>query len=138
MDVTQAWYEAKLALDAAKKNEAELRKQVLQSQFEEANSSGPVSGTRKKDLGGGYTLKADFKLAYKLENKNRELENCLEAIANSFEEGNYIARNLVKWKPELSLTEYKKLPDDVKKVFDEVVTVTQASTSLSVIPPKEK
>lgn len=131
-----SWVQSVSDLDAAKKRESELRKKVIDGNFPN-NPEGPISGTQTVDLGNGYKIKAEFKLNYRLENKNQELDKALDAIVNTFEEGDYVARNLVKWKPELSMTEYKKLPNEIKSVIDEALVVTQGLPSLKFIQPKE-
>lgn len=130
-----AWVEAKAALAEGKKLEADLRKKVLAECFPESQTGEPVSGVSTLELGNDYRLKADFKLSYKLSNLD-DVSKVLDVIANTFDEGDFIAKKLVKYEPKLSLADYKKLPDNIRSVFDEVLTVTQAAPTVTFVEPK--
>ena len=132
-----AWEAAVKALAAAKDAEAALRKEVLAEAF----AFGPEAlreGTENFELGNGYKLKAVFKISRNLNNENEAVDKVLSKIEKTGPEGAFIAERLVKWKPELSVSEYKKLPEKFKKLFDEVVTSKEAMPSLELVAPKSK
>ena len=132
-----AWEAAVKALAAAKDAEAALRKEVLAEAFAfdpEALREGPENF----ELGNGYKLKAVFKISRNLNNENEAVDKVLSKIEKTGPEGAFIAERLVKWKPELSVSEYKKLPEKFKKLFDEVVTSKEAMPSLELVAPKSK
>ncbi len=130
-----AWEAAVKALAAAKDAEAALRKEVLAEAFA-FDPEALREGTENFELGNGYKLKAVFKISRNLNNENEAVDKVLSKIEKTGPEGAFIAERLVKWKPELSISEYKKLPEKFKKLFDEVVTSKEAMPSLEVVAPK--
>ena len=132
-----AWEAAVKALAAAKDAEAALRKEVLVEAFA-FDQEALREGTENFELGNGYKLKAVFKISRNLNNENEAVDKVLSKIEKTGPEGVFIAERLVKWKPELSLTEYKKLPEKFKKLFDEVVTSKEAMPALELVAPKSK
>lgn len=132
-----AWEQAVKALAAAKDAEAALRKEVLAEAFS-FDPEALREGTENFELGNGYKLKAVFKISRNLNNENEAVDKVLAKIEKTGPEGVFIAERLVKWKPELSVTEYKKLPEKFKKLFDEVVTSKEAMPALELVAPKSK
>ena len=132
-----AWEAAVKALAAAKDAEAALRKEVLAEAFA-FDPEALREGTENFELGNGYKLKAVFKISRNLNNENEAVDKVLSKIEKTGPEGAFIAERLVKWKPELSVSEYKKLPEKFKKLFDEVVTSKEAMPSLELVVPKSK
>ena len=132
-----AWEQAVKALAAAKDAEAALRKEVLAEAFA-FDPEALREGTENFELGNGYKLKAVFKISRNLNNENEAVDKVLVKIEKTGPEGVFIAERLVKWKPELSLTEYKKLPEKFKKLFDEVVISKEATPTLELVAPKSK
>ena len=132
-----AWEAAVKALAAAKDAEAALRKEVLAEAFA-FDPEALREGTETFEIGNGYKLKAVFKISRNLNNENEAVDKVLSKIEKTGPEGVFIAERLVKWKPELSITEYKKLPEKFKKLFDEVVTSKEAIPSLELVAPKSK
>ena len=132
-----AWEAAVKALAAAKDAEAALRKEVLAEAFA-FDPEALREGTENVELGAGYKLKAVFKISRNLNNENEAVDKVLSKIEKTGPEGAFIAERLVKWKPELSVSEYKKLPEKFKKLFDEVVTSKEAMPSLELVEPKSK
>lgn len=130
------WQEAVKRLAFAKEAEAILRKEVLKEAF--SFDSDDREGTENVELGNGYKLKAVFKLNRRLNNKDDAVDKVLSKIEKTGAEGQFIADRLVKWKPELSLTEYKNCPDKFKKLIDEVLTASPATPSLELVEPKVK
>ena len=132
-----AWEAAVKALAAAKDAEAALRKEVLAEAFA-FDPEALREGTENFELGNGYKLKAVFKISRNLNNENEAVDKLLSKIEKTGPEGAFIAERLVKWKPELSVSEYKKLPEKFKKLFDEVVTLKEAMPALELVVPKSK
>ena len=132
-----AWEAAVKALAAAKDAEAALRKEVLAEAFA-FDPEALREGTENFELGNGYKLKAVFKISRNLNNENEAVDKVLSKIEKTGPEGAFIAERLVKWKPELSVSEYKKLPEKFKKLIDEVVTSKEAMPSLELVAPKSK
>lgn len=133
------WERSKAALEIAKADEMEQRKAVVAFAF----NPDKKSGTERVELANGYELKAVKKLNYGFiktpEGKLNKaaLENALRAI-EAKPNGELIAERLVKWNPDLSLTEYKLLPTDMKEIIDTVIVTTDGAPSLEIIPPKSQ
>ena len=132
-----AWEAAVKALAAAKDAEAALRKEVLAEAFA-FDPEALREETENFELGNGYKLKAVFKISRNLNNENEAVDKVLSKIEKTGPEGAFIAERLVKWKPELSVSEYKKLPEKFKKLFDEVVTSKEVMPALELVAPKSK
>ena len=132
-----AWEQAVKALAAAKDAEAALRKEVLAEAFA-FDPEALREGTENFELGNGYKLKAFFKISRNLNNENEAVDKVLSKIEKTGPEGAFVAERLVKWKPELSVSEYKKLPEKFKKMIDEVVTSKEATPALELVAPKSK
>lgn len=134
-----AWQQADQELKALKAREMDLRKKVMASAFPQA-----TVGTNTFDLGQGYELKGVRKLNYSLTNGDNQTADALDAIEKLGNEGAFIADRLVKWKPELSITEYKALDAanpthvKIKGLIDAVLTITDGSPELNVKEPKNK
>ncbi len=101
-----------------------------------------VPGTQRVELEGGYQAKAVVKVNYtwvkgegdKID--KRAIDLALTRIEQRSPAGAYIAEHLVKWTPDLSLTEYKKLAAEDKAIIDEVIVTTDAAPTLEIEAPK--
>jgi hypothetical protein len=137
------WLAAQQALVKAKDEEAKLRAQVVSDIIQAKPGE---KGTRNYELNAGYKLKAVLKLNYKL--NNDEVDNTLDRIERIGEEGKFIAERLVKFKPELSVTEYNTISEraangdsTAKKIIAElnkILTISDATPSLELVEPKAK
>jgi len=113
-----------------------LRSEVLGEVYDFGGESDLREGMENLELGNGYKLKATFKLSRKLENKDGETSEALRMIAETGEAGKLYAERLVKWSPELSVSEYKKLPTNIREVIDSCVTSKATTPSLEIVEPK--
>lgn len=133
-----AWEESKKALDVAKEKEMEQRKAVVAFAFDPNKES----GTERIELGNGYQAKAVKKLNYgfvKTEDgklNKTAIDKALAKIEKTGPAGELIAERLVKWTPDLSLTEYKQLPEKLKSIIDEVIVTSEGAPTLEIIAPK--
>jgi hypothetical protein len=134
----KAWRDAKAAAASAVIAERNLRAEMVALCFPEAKI-----GTNNLDIGQGYKLKYVKSLNYKLDTGDVDAvtglsntDRALDTIRSTGNEGAFIADRLVKWKPELSLTEYKALSDTFKKIINTVVTTSDASPEVEMVPPK--
>lgn len=125
------WQESQKALAKAKEAEAVNRQAVI-ALF---NAAPDASGVQNIDLGSGYKLKATFKLNHKI---SGDVTKMLDKLEKSGDEGKFIAERLVKFKPELALTEYKNLPDKLRKLVDEFIVTSPALPSVELVEPKSK
>ncbi|UYE92021.1 hypothetical protein KJBENDCP_00051 [Klebsiella phage vB_KmiS-Kmi2C] len=128
------WQEAKNALDAAKAIEADLRREVMETLYN-FDENELREGTENIELGNGYIAKAVFKTSYKLTN---DVDAMLDKLETTSEEGKFIADRLVKFKPELSVTEYKNLPANLRSIVNMAVVTKPAIPSFEIVAPKAK
>jgi hypothetical protein len=130
----QAWIDAQRALYAAAEAEMAARKEVVAAFPFDADKD---EGTQNIDLANGWKLKVVKKLNYTLNNKEDATDRALEKLEKLGAEGVFVAERLVKWKPELSISEYRKLTDQYKSIIDAVLTTSPGAPSLSLIEPKK-
>lgn len=136
------WQQKKEAIEQAKTAEMDLRKYVVSRAFPQKQE-----GVNNRDLGNGYTLKANVKFNYNLAD-NDTVEATLEKLSNLGNAGSAISDRLVSWKPNFLLTEYRQLVEDKEKgsqfastalnIITEMLTITEAAPTLEIKAPKEK
>lgn len=126
------WNNAKAELKKAQARENELRNQVI-GLFSEKVNDATATGTENCEAPGGV-VKIVRKMNYSFTADNDGIDTVLDKIEKSVEGGNIIAERLVKWKPELSLTEYKLLSPAHKKLIDGVLSSKPATPSVEFVP----
>lgn len=150
--VIKAWLDA-----VTPKKEWEAYEKLKRAEATALCFPNPVKGTQRFELGGGYKLKLVHGVTYSLGDKDMvdptlnekvsietQVNGTLEAIRALGNEGPFLADRLVKWKPELSATEYEALATDgaseaqkeAKKLIDSILTIKPASPQLSYEEPK--
>lgn len=150
-DEIQQWLELKL--EAVKFVEAEnaARKTLTDTLF-----PNPIKGTQRYQLNAGYSVKlvhgwtltlgdankiSDQGTKISIEIQVQELEDKIKALGP---EGELLVRRLIRWKPDLSATEYEKLAADeateteakAKELIDEILTVKPKAPALTFEEPK--
>lgn len=129
-DLLARWQAAKTTAANAVITERELRAVVIAAFSTETDEM--KSGIEKIDLGfDKWELKITHALDYKLADKDA-VTMALTQIASSMDGGNIIAERLVKWKPELSVSEYKLLNGGQRATIDRVLTIKPASKSIEL------
>lgn len=136
------WDRVKKAIETAKATELELRAYIVKREFPKKQE-----GMNTKELGNGYTLKAQVKYNYTLAD-NDIVEDCLNKVASLGNQGPFIADRLVSWKPNFLLTEYRQLQEDkekgdkfaieVLKAIEPMLTISEATPTLEIKAPKAK
>jgi hypothetical protein len=129
------WQQAVQTLAAAKQIEMALRNQVLKDEFDFSKEV-ERKGTENIELGNGYKLKAVFKMTPKMSSAD-EVDVALTKLESKIEGGKLLADRIVKWTPELSVSEYNKLPDAARKIIDAVVVFSPGTPSLEFVVPKD-
>jgi hypothetical protein len=124
------WVAAKQAATQAIAFERSLRAQLvgLHSHVGELHS-----GTENVAVFGG-TLKIVHKIDYSVTGDNDAVDAMLDTIEKSQEGGNVIAERLIRWKPELSVTEYKVLRPDQRAIVDKLIETKPASKTIEFKP----
>lgn len=120
------WEEMSRRLKELKVAEILLRKEL----FGEAFPS-PEEGTLYYPLGGGWKLQGKYILAREVDSTMLgHMREAMQAIGHSIDP-------LLNWKVELKVSEYKKLPDQARELFDNIVTTKEGSPQLALVPPKD-
>lgn len=135
----QAWQAAKETLDIAKARELELRNKAV-GLMADPEKVGKVDNV---DLGNGYKAKLKIPVNYgfvkdsdgKLD-KSR-LDKALSKIEKDGGAGELIAERLVKWTPDLSITEYKILSPKHAAIINEVLVTSKGTPTLEIVEPKK-
>lgn len=127
--VTQAdldeWHRLSLELTKIKTSEMLLRMKIFNGVF-----INPKEGTNKFDLGGGFQLTATYPIDRKID------PAILASLAPELRTMGIRLDDLVKQKPELSISEYRKLTDEQRKEFDQAITAKPGSPQLKLEQPK--
>jgi hypothetical protein len=127
------WSNLATELALVKAQEMALRKRIFKFCF-----TAPKEGTNKlidaiaKALGiaDGWVLKGNYKL-------NRKIDDAvLKALENDFKEKGIRVSEVIKWKPELSVSEYRTLTEEQRKFFDQCLIITPGSPELEIVLPK--
>lgn len=122
------WNEVKKTLDQVKETEMMMRKHIVES-----NSHGfdpEQIGTQNVELGNGWILKAVVKQSYKLDPDTDKVDAALDKLED------WQAERLVKWTASMSVSEYKKLDQAGLDAINPVLTISLASPTLTLVPPK--
>lgn len=139
------WKKVKVELNAAKAKEAELRKDLVLALF----NTNVDDGTETLNIGNGWKLKAIKSLDYKAENDNVALD-ALEDLMCRFPGGGQMFEELIRFKPEVSVTAYKTALSIwlntleastrmfVSAAITDVITIKPASTQLELVDPNVK
>lgn len=125
-DLTK-WYGLVKELEIAKDLELTLRKKIFAGLFKN-----PQEGVNKVDLTDGYVLKADHKINRKVH------EDLLLSMSRQMRDIGLNPDVLVNWKPELKISEYRKLTESEHAIFDQVLTITPGTPQLEIVLPKRK
>lgn len=132
------WNKAKAVLEEAKEREMDYRKAAVDF----ISDCDKKSGTENIELGNGYKAKVVKKLNFGFV-KNSEgkldknaIEKALTKIEKDGPAGELIAERLVKWTPDLSLSEYKLLSEKHKNIIDGVIVTTEGAPTLEIVEPK--
>ncbi|QBZ71741.1 hypothetical protein [Pseudomonas phage KP1] len=134
------WEASKKTLETAKEKELILRAAAVATMHDPSKSG----STENVELGNGYKAKMKVPVNYGFvktaDNKvdKKRIEKALQRIEKFGEAGELVAERLIDWKPSLSLTEYKQLPDNWRKIIDDVVVTSEGTPTLEIVEPKNK
>jgi hypothetical protein len=124
-----AWKSDADELAALKAREGQRRAELVEIFFKDA----PV-GTTTVDLGEGYTLACEKKINFKVDPvKGKAAEAALRKLG---EAGQLIADRIFKWKPDLSVREFKALDKKQLAIVSPAVTESPATPSIELREPK--
>jgi hypothetical protein len=130
IQVLTEWELAKVQMEQSKQLEVRLRNEYVAL----VSDPNKVTGTENIQLAAGYKAKIVKKQNH---NVNQDTVNtALDKIENDSAEGKLLADRLIKWKAELSKTEYDQLPPKYKAMIDDCITVTPGTPTLEIVAPK--
>lgn len=124
------WFKMSEELTKLKVAESLLRKRLFDHFFKD-----PKEGTNDYPLDEGYVLKGQRIVNRKV------VEADLEALKDAIRaDGSNLPKlpinKLVKYKVELVKSEYNKLSDEDKKIFDRALEIKDGSPSMDIVKPK--
>lgn len=141
------WLKAKSDFMSAQQLERDLRSKVQAMLF-----PNPRQGAQRYPLGRGYGVKLVHDLQYDLGDKDeaksggRSIEKQVQALEDAIcalgNEGPALAERLIRWKPELSPSEYRKLDCSleiqakIKELIDALLTTKPKSPQIDLEEPK--
>ena len=121
------WYRTKEQLDLIKAKEALLRPVIFKHFF-----PNPKEGSNNFTLPDGYILNATHAI-------NRSVdEAALTALQPKFQELHLNADVLIKRKPELAITEYRKLTAEELLVVDQALIIKPGIPTLAIKAPSTR
>jgi hypothetical protein len=139
-EILSRWEQAKIQNDHFKDYEMSLRKMLV----EIAGDPEIAKGTEYVPLYNGYKLKIDKKVTYGLvKNDNKELDYAkidatIAQLKAAGPDGENIADQLIKMKPELSTSLYNTIPDSYRTIASNMVVSTVGAPTVSILEPKAK
>lgn len=145
----KVWLNEKVGLAIAKEAEMEARKQVTATLFPE-----PKKGTQRYPLANGHSIKLVYTLRPTLGNKDlideqgvkvpvrQQVQDVEDKIIALGPLAAMLAERLIKWTPELSLSEFDKLDRsdpvqaEIATLIEDILTITPGSPALTFEEPK--
>ena len=120
------WAAMSKQLGELKSKEMLLRMKIFKGLFID-----PVEGTNSVPLGTeGWVIKAKYPI-------NRKIDVALlTARAAELREAGIPVDSVVRTVPELAVAEYRKLSEDMQKLFDSVMEVKPGAPALEIVLPK--
>jgi hypothetical protein len=125
LDQLKEWNEAKQLAKIWVEKESTLRDTLVKALFNCDKDEGTESITVQND----WTLKVTKKLSYSLNNDEGEVSALCASLPDS------LSKQLIRWKPDLSLSTYRKLDNHTRDLFNSVLTIKPAKPSLELIAP---
>lgn len=125
----QEWCNLVAQLKAFKARESALRAELIEHCFE----TPPPEGVLTLELGHGYKLKSNFRQNYTI---NGAIEVVLEELEKTGVEGVFVAGRIVRWKPELVLSEYRALKPEHVAIVNKGLIVKASVPTLEIVGPK--
>lgn len=127
MEDLAQWDHLQQELKRVKAAEMLLRTKIFNGLF-----TAPKEGTNSIPLNAGYVLKGTYVL-------NRTIDiGALQAIGDKMAELGIHKDDLVKYKPELVIGEYRTLTDEQRQLFDQALVIKPGSPALEIVLPKKR
>lgn len=125
MTMLREWNEAKQESKRWTEQESILREKLIRELF----TADSDEGTQSILLDGDWKLKVVKKLTYTLNNDTGEVSAIYASLPDS------VAKELIRWKPDLNLSSYKHADKSTQDLFKNVLTIKPAKPQLDLTPP---
>lgn len=126
LEELQEWFDVSEELATLKNRELKLRKAIFTKHFDD-----PKEGVNNISLPNNYILKADRKI-------NRSIDEAmLNAMGPELTDEDFDIPALVKWKPSLQTAAYRKLSDERRVRFDQVLDIKDGTPALKIVEDKK-
>ena len=121
----ERWYTVQEQLSKLKNEEQLLRQKIFKGMFPD-----PKEGTNSVDLADGFVLKGKRVI-------NRTVDDAaFKASVEELAKNGIATDQIVKYKPELVTSEYRKLTAEQINLFDTVLIVKDGMPGLEIVKPK--
>lgn len=133
------WEAAKKAMETAKADEMEARKEVVRLAF----SPDAKEGVNRIPLHNDYALKYQKKLNYKITAPNSAVEDLEDLAPKLGNEAVFLVERIITWTPNFSKSEFNKLDPEnnpthakVKTEIEKLLTIDEGAPTLAIEAPK--
>ena len=138
-EILSRWEQDKIQLDHYKDSEMFLRKLLV----DVASDPELAKGAEYINLYNGYKLKIEKKIDYSLAKNDAGLDYAkidavIAQLNASGPDGENIAAQIIKMKPELSVSLYNTVPDSYRAIISEMVESKKSAPTVSILAPKAK
>ena len=121
----ERWYTVQEQLSKLRNEEQLLRQKIFKGMFHD-----PKEGTNSVDLADGFVLKGKRVI-------NRTVDDAaFKASVEELAKNGIATDQIVKYKPELVTSEYRKLTAEQINLFDTVLIVKDGMPGLEIVKPK--
>lgn len=123
----ERWYVVAKQMEDLKEEEMKLRKKIFNTYFPT-----PHEGVNSVPMTDGYVLKGTYKIDRKV------VEELFVLHAEEFKKAKLPVKDLVLFKPSLSVSEYRLLDEKQRKMFDKALDIKPGAPTLEVVRPKRQ
>lgn len=121
------WYALQEQVEVTKEKEMALRKKIAAALFPK-----PVEGTNTLPLSEGWVMKMKHTI-------NRKVDvPLLTTLAASLTAQGIPIDSLIRYKPDVDTTEYRKLTAEQRVLFEQVLDIKEGTPALEIMLPKRK
>lgn len=121
----ERWYTVQEKLSKLKNEEQLLRQKIFKGIFLD-----PKEGTNSVELGDGFVIKGKRVI-------NRTVDDAAyKASIEELAKAGIPTDEIVRYKPELVISTYRKLTEEQKHIMDTVLIVKDGMPALEIIKPK--
>ena len=102
------------------------QEQILRAEVFKLVFPSPKEGKNSLTLEDGSVLQADYQMTRSLD------EAALPAVIPILREAGVRVEELVLWKPTVSLTAYRGLPEELKRIFDQAMETKPKAVTMTI------